>query len=71
MITKTLFSKDNRSSEEINSTIANDESYKMPDLLERIFVGDFVEIKDEEVNIGDSKEVGVLIHVNDHNGVRL
>jgi len=40
-------------------------------LLERIFIGDFVELKNQEVDVGDSKEVGVLIHVNDHNDVRI
>jgi len=40
-------------------------------LLGRVFVGDFVELKNQEVNVGDSKEVGVLIHVNDHDDVRI
>jgi len=40
-------------------------------LLERIFIGDFVEIKDKEVNVGDRREVGVLIQVNDHDNVRI
>jgi len=40
-------------------------------LLERIFVGDFVELKNQEVDVGDRREVGVLIHVNDHDYVRI
>jgi len=39
-------------------------------LLDRIFIGDFVKLKDKEVRIGESKEVGVVTYVDDYTDVR-